>query len=361
MKKTKPIVAFIYSLFFSLLLASVAFTATASPAFALTTFAAPMVYAFWPSVELPEMRLYDQQILKIFLKDLQKNLYPANEFYKASKLDASGKINGRTVSVGQAGAIPTIHVNPSSFPLPVEDREDNVLEYLVDLFATSPIHLPDEELENLPYDKRMDVLSDHVDTLNTRIADTAAVKFAPSLATNIVRTSGTGNTGSLATGATGTRKELTYADFIEAIRIMDNMDVPSEGRKMLINSNQVAEVKRIAEFRDFDKTGIVGQLAAGSIGKIQGCDVFVRSRAALFTNAGTPVVKSVGSLAAVSDNQSILIWHPMYVRRCEGNVKNYMKENDPNYLGSILNASVRFGASLSRLDQKGAVAIVQAA
>ena len=62
-----------------------------------------------------------EQITKLFSKEIQENLFPVNEFYKSSKLDANVSSQFGVVQVPQAGAAPTVVKNPTSFPLYVLD------------------------------------------------------------------------------------------------------------------------------------------------------------------------------------------------------------------------------------------------
>jgi hypothetical protein len=55
-----------------------------------------------------------------------------------------------------------------------------------------------------------------------------------------------------------------------------------------------------------------------------------------------------------------LFWHSAYVRHAEGNAHTSIDRDKPEYLGGSLIASmVRFGATASRLDQKGVVALIE--
>ena len=49
------------------------------------------------------------------------------------------------------------------------------------------------------------------------------------------------------------------------------------------------------------------------------------------------------------------------VRHAEGNAKTYIDRDKPEYLGTILNSKVRFGATKNRTDEKGVVTLVEAA
>ena len=123
-----------------------------------------------------------EQLLKLFSKDIQKNLFPSSEFYKNSKLDGGINVKAATVEVPQSGALPTVNVNPSSFPLSVGSRVDSVISYNVDLLATDPIAIQDLNEVVTNYNKRADILGDHIKVLNKHAADRIAFSWAPTLA-----------------------------------------------------------------------------------------------------------------------------------------------------------------------------------
>ena len=87
--------------------------------------------------------------------------------------------------------------------------------------------------------------------------------------------------------------------------------------------------------------------------------VFKRSKSTYFDVSN--VKKAVGAAGAATDNLGILAWADNCVRRAEGNVKMYADMDNPLYLGSIFNASVRAGAMIGRTDSKGVYALVQTA
>jgi hypothetical protein len=300
-----------------------------------------------------------EALVTIFSSDIQKNLYAANEFYKGCKVDAGVASNAEKVQVPQSGARPGVNVNPTSFPLALTTRTDNVVEYNLDLAATDPIHLQDVNLMMLSYNKRMDVLQDHIDTLNDYVALKLMNVWCPTDANSILRTTGTGNTGILAPSATGTRKEITVDDIRRVAAIFDRQNVPSTGRRMLVDADSKLELVRCPEFQDYNKTGIVGQFQTGSIGKIYGFDVYERSTTQLFAANG--VKKSIGAVAAATDNRGVLFFHPSFVRYAEGVVKVYSQLDVPTLLGSVFNAALRVGGTISRTDNKGVAVLAQVA
>lgn len=296
-----------------------------------------------------------EQITKLFSKDIQKNLFPTNEFYKQSKLDANVSAEFGTVQIPQAGAVPTVIKNPSSFPLSISQRTDDVKEYSIDAFATEPIHIYDVNEAVTNYNKRMDIIQDHVDSLNTSIADEMAFAWAVSATANKIFT--TGADGSvLAPGATGTRKGLVRSDLAKLSMMFDKDDVKAGDKNILISADQYEELLNIDSFINFDyvnrKPAVDGQ-----IGEVFGMKVFKRSRNTIFNTSN--VKKAVGAATAVTDNLSILGWSSKYVRRAEGSIKLFSDIDNPQYLGSIFNGLVRAGGTAGRTDEKGVYSLIQ--
>ena len=297
-----------------------------------------------------------EQIIKLFSKDLQENLFPSNEFYKQSKVDGNIGVKFGSVEVPQAGSTPNIVVNPAAFPLTPSQRVDDVKTYTVDLFATDAIHIEDVNEAVTNYSKRMDILKDHTRALNTRIADEMAVNWAPSLVSQKSFTTGTADATALSPGATGTRKALTREDLSDLAIKFDIDDVPAGARNMLVDARLYAQLLKIDSFINFDYTNRK-PVVDGQVGEIFGMKVFKRSSAGVYDGAG--VIKAVGAATAIDDNLGILAWSDEMVRRAEGSVKVYANIDDPQWLGSIFNASVRAGGTASRTDEKGVYALIQ--
>jgi hypothetical protein len=299
-----------------------------------------------------------EQLIKLFSKELQENLFPNNEFYKQSKLDGGVDVNAKTVEVPQAGSTPTVTKNVSVFPLVATTRTDDVKSYTVDLYSTDPIHIQDVNEMVINYSKRSDVIKDHARTLNTRIADEMAYSWAPTAGANIIVTTGTADASALAPSATGTRKVITYEDIVKLATMFDIDDVDMGARNLLVDTRLYAQLLKINQFVNFDffnrKPTVDGQ-----IGEILGMKVFKRSKSTYFDVSN--VKKAVGAAGAATDNLGILAWADNAVRRAEGNVKMYADMDNPLYLGSIFNASVRAGAMIGRTDSKGVYALVQTA
>lgn len=293
-----------------------------------------------------------------FVRDAEQKMYPDNSFYM-NAVDDSPFLKGKTVSRGVAGDEPEVVTNPSVFPLEATQRADDENKYDISLHATMPTHLMDEEELLVNYAKRQSIVDQHTGVLNLKVAKEFINVWSPSLATNIVRTDGAAIPAATA-GATGTRKALTRDNFIDALTLLTNMDSGEDGLVGLISGNMYGQLLKIPDFIDYNKTGRADVLAKGLIGEICGIKLYKRSSAGLYTNASTPVKKASTAAGAATDNEAVIIWDPKRVYRALSGVTVYLNPNKADYLGTILNMSVRAGGS-TRKDQKGLVAIVQAA
>lgn len=301
---------------------------------------------------------------EVWAKDIEENIYPDNSFYLQSK-DDSDWVEGNKVHTPEAGTAPSVQKNRAALPATVSKRIDSDYTYSIDEYTTDPIVLQKTEEVEVSYNKRQSILFDHTEKLRTEVAENMAYNWAPSIAANLVRTTGTARAAYEA-GQTGNRKAIVEADIIELNRILDRMDVSKEGRFLGLPANLQADLLKIDRFTSLDKIGSAVALQKGVIGMIMGFQVYVRSTFLRYDNSGTPVVKAVGSAVAAADNLACLAWHKSFVRRAlgkEGNggIEIFMAEKDPTFYGDVFSALVRAGGKKVRNDQKGVLALIETA
>ena len=295
----------------------------------------------------------------VFGRDIQRNIYPDSSFYKGARKDSGVDVSASSIEIPQSGPKPTVIKNPSVFPLTVETIVGDKKNYTLDLIATLPTHVEDLTQALVSYDKRQEILFDHNMTLEEGVASSIALAWSPlaaNAATNIIRTTGANKTAT-APAATGTRKKITLADFINAFTVFNNWNIPQAGRRVVMTGNMFADLLQIPEFQSWDKMGRV-VLPTGSLGQILGFDIYVRSILPAYSTALAP--KAIGAAGATTDHEMALFFHTSYVRYAEGNVKVYMKQDEPLWLGSLMNAAVRAGGVVPRSDLKGVLALVEA-
>jgi hypothetical protein len=334
--------------------------AVAAPVFGIGCVLTAATY----NVALPAVpRLFMALQKEMWATDIAENVYPDNSFLSQCR-DDSEFLEGKRVHLPQAGAAPAVQKNRTQLPAAATKRNDDVADYDVDEYTTDPVVLQLTEEIEASYPKRQSVLFDHIQTLTNQIAGGAAFAWSPTAATNIIRTTGNLRDPYKSFQA-GQRRAVAKKDFINAARLLNRMDVPQNGRVCLVDADLVADLMDIPEFTQAQMIG-QANLVNGSIGRLLGFDIYVRSATTLFTNAATPVKKDVVVANAATDNASILFWHPSFVRFAKGTTTNggiqiFEQANAPGYYGDVFSAMVRAGGRIARTDQRGVVSLVEAA
>jgi len=294
-------------------------------------------------------------LVRQFSSDLQKNLFPANEYYKQSKND-SAFVNANSVQLPHAGTIPNVVVDRSSKGVPAK-RTDSPSEYTLHEFSTDPTWLQYSEALVVAYDKRMSILEEHIKTLNTAVANYMAAAWGGSANVVVLRTTGASRAVSGVPSGTGLRKRFTLADLQNVTKTFNEQEMPQEGRFAVITPAFMDDMLQIAEVKstDFNR---VKPLVEGSIGRFMGIDFYVRSKVNIFTAAGA--IRPYGSATTdATDCAGALFWHKDHVRRAEGSSQVFLKLKDPEFYGDVFSALVRAGGTAARLDGKGVINMVE--
>lgn len=306
---------------------------------------------------------------QIWLSDIEKNLFANDQFMQLVGKDDSGYVDNKTVHIPQSGNKPTVVKNRGTVPAAIAQRTDTEVTYDLSSFSTDPILIKDyDDVQFLSYDKRMDVLGDHIKTLGNTIANYTLYNWGSTLSTNIVRTSGSNSTGSLANStASGNRKLLTLADLTSARKIIDGQNLGAGKIFMICPTNMYwNDLLSITEFTKALDFGGKAVLPDGSLPNVLGMSVLTRSSVLTYDNTGTPVRKTLADngnvlTAASSDNNAILVVHESYVRKALGKIKIFDDTDKPEYYGSIFSAELFHGAAKSRTNEEGIVTIIQSA
>ena len=248
---------------------------------------------------------------QIFLADVVQNLFADNSFLANSR-NASAFANNKTVNWNQAGAKPGVIINRDTTGLTPAKRVDILRNFELDEYQTQPTIIDWTEEYVTNYSKRSSVLEDHISEVSERLAQRILFNWSVG-ASAIIRTTGAVKAGE-ATGATGNRLAIAYADIVNARKVLNKQNIPQDNRAMLISANTEADILKLDEFKSRDKYGAMTMMD-GAIGIIAGFSVFVRSSTTIFNNAATPVAQNPLAddtftirATAVTDNESTLFW-----------------------------------------------------
>ncbi len=315
---------------------------------------------------------------EIWVDYIDENLYKDNGFLEKSD-DHGEYVNNLAVHSPQAGDDGTVVVNRTIFPATATQRVDTTVDWYIDEFTVDPWKISNAEEVQLSYNKIDSMLSSRRAILDEKIADNALYKWSPTgTATlpngggtnnNILRSSGIPNnditqdkktSAVYLPGATGLRLLFTLYDIRMAKLWLDLQNVPKTDRHIMLSSNaanQVIDDLIATKYRD---AMTQYNASTGELSMIMGFNVHIRSTVVRYNNADTPVVKAPAAVAAAADNDTILFWHQMAVRRAKGETIVYNQDNNPLYFGHLFSLLKRFGGTISRTSEVGVGAIVQA-
>lgn len=297
---------------------------------------------------------------EIWENDIIESLWADNAFLNYAYNADQFVLQGKVVHIPQAGGSPGTKVNRTNLPATVTQRTDTDITYAIDEITTDPVHIPHADTVELSYDKRNSVLTDTKSAINEAAAMNMLFRWSPTAAKAIIRTTGK-DVEAHTDAATGNRKAITLADIKSAKKMFDKQNIPASDRYLLLDADmyeQLTDEMTANEQRDFlrvydEKTGIFGQL--------YGFKVMMRSQVMRYTNVATPAPKNYDTAGTATDNAAALAWHKNSVERALGTVNFYESLGDPTYYGDIYSSLVRLGGRIRRADNKGIVAIVQAA
>jgi hypothetical protein len=302
-----------------------------------------------------------------FSQELQSQLFPDNAFYRKSITETGIGIDVERIEIPQAANAGDVGVGvPGTLPLTITQRTDDKKFYNVSqLYMNEPVLITDENELVVNYNKRQDIITAMAMAINSKAADIAATEWGATLATQFVRTSATATRTTEIVGGTGTRKRIDYADLALINGIMNRSNAPVGTWSGLLTAAMIDDLFLIDKLNEADKAQIA-IIRTGKIGNIFGINFMMRSNNQLghagvsYTNDATPVKKALGAAVGVTDNAAGIIWHNRLVRHAEGHAKTYIDRDKPEYLGTVVNSKVRFGAAYNRTDEVGIIALIEA-
>ncbi len=330
--------------------------------------------------------------IKIFSRDLQKNLFPDNAFFKRSKLDAASSATSIDIPQSQTQAASKIVDVQIAYDtagnnladadkLTVIKRINTLLNYVNQNFFVVPVVIDKNNQDGeLSYEKQQQIREEFAEELNTQMANWAAVKWGPTVAGNILKTTGTATRTSLIVGGyNGLVKRIIKQDLLNIKKAAMKQQKMGGKWYVLPTPEQWEDIMLIPDFVDFEKTGRETLLKTGVIGSWLGF-IWLEPRqndaleANIIYDTTTPSAPTKVDYAGVVDGDgrtiqtltptansvsALLCWNERMVRRSEGRVNTYFRPNDPEFQGDLLSANVRFGASFGRSDNKGVIALVE--
>jgi hypothetical protein len=236
---------------------------------------------------MPKGVLADGIATELWTGDIIRNLNAkVNGSFLQDIPDYSGKVDNQDVIhfVGEGG-LPDVLINNTTYPIESQTITDSDIPISLDKYDTKVTPITDDELYAMSYDKRASLIQRHADAIAGAKFSKAIHALAPAATaakTPVLFTSGD--------ALTGARQPVTRDDFIDMKSKFDELEVPEEGRILVLCPDHVNDLLRtdqkfFGQFYNFE----TGQLSMNMYGfkcySYVGCPVFDQTGAKL--NYGT--------------------------------------------------------------------------
>ena len=222
--------------------------------------------------------------------------------------DQSSIVNNDVIHLVEVGVDPDVLINNKTYPIDVQALEDKDIAIKLDKFQTKATPITDDELYAISYDKTARV---NKNTETTPVLKTTGEKDS---ATNRLR--------------------LTVNDLVEMKRALDNLRVPSDGRRLVLCPDHVNDLLLTSQaFREqynIDRN-------SGKVGNLYGFEIYEYGNNPLYTTAG--VKKALGTTAEAGEFPCSFAFYKQRVFKATGSTKMYYSEskNDPLNQRNLIN------------------------
>lgn len=230
--------------------------------------------------------------------------------------DYSAKVNNEVIHMVDVGADPEVMVNNTAYPIPIQNLEDGDIALGLDKFQTKATRVTDDQLYAISYDKFASDVQRHGDAITTVKYKKAAHALAPyshTANTPVIQTSGETDS------ATG-RKKLTVKDIIALKRAFDNMEVPEDGRVLVLCPDHVNDLLELDQsFRDKYYNYTTGKLM-----NMYGFEVHTFINAPYFNKNGVKL--DYTAVPTDTDHKGSFAFYRPRMFRAQGSTKMYYSE-----------------------------------
>ena len=234
--------------------------------------------------------------------------------------DYSTNVNNETIHLVDVGGDPDVLVNNTTYPIPIQNLEDGDIAISLDKFQTKATRVTDDQLYAISFDKMASVIERHMDAIVT----VKYKKFAHALApyshtakTPVIQTSGE-------TDATSGRKKITLKDIIALKRAFDNMEVPEDGRVLVLCPDHVNDLLELDQsFRDKYYNYTTGKLM-----NMYGFEIYTFVNAPYFNKNGVKL--GYNAVPTATDHKGSFAFYRPRMFRAQGSTKMYYSEATTN-------------------------------
>ena len=211
-------------------------------------------------------------------------------------------------------------VNNTTYPIDVQQYNDDTISITLDKYQTKVTTLSDDETMGASYDKIVEVTKGHVEPIAITKYQKALHSIAPQ--TNTTNTPVIATTG--AADSTG-RKRLTYDDVVAFKAAIDATDCNPMGRRLVLCGDHWNDL--LLDRKNFGDKFI--NYVAGEVLDLLGFKVYPYQLCPKFTTAGTKVAWGVVNPPATAKQASIF-FQENNIGKKTGDTKQYFVASAQN-------------------------------
>lgn len=246
-------------------------------------------------------------------------------------------VGNNTINLTEIGADPNVLINNTSYPIATAGRTDDNIAIALYKYDTENTVITDDELYALPYDKPNSVVRQHRDVLTEKILAHSLYGLcvpADSATTPVLETTG-------ADDGTG-RLRLTRSDIIKFQRVLDELNVPMEGRRLVLCPKHYEDLL----LEDATLNMPVHNVSLGMVRPdYYGFQTYKYTNCPLFDSAGDK--KAFGASTVSGDRQATVFFILGRSFQAQGTLKFYYRDaaTDPENRETVAGYRV-YGATL---------------
>ena len=250
--------------------------------------------------------------------------------------DESRYVDNDVIHLVDLGVNPDVLVNNTTYPIPIQESDDEDISISLDKFQTKQTEVSDDDLYAASFNVIAEKTKGHSESLEETTGDKAAHALAPqanSTATPIVPTTGAANEEGML--------KLTPADLTTLKKKLDKAGVPKKGRVLVLSATHVADLLSTSEAFDKQYTN----RTEGTVLNLYGFKIYEHANCPKYYLDGANWKKRAWGAAAVAgDREASFAYYPQRMFKARGSLKYYLSEakNNPGTQANYFNYRLRF-------------------
>jgi len=246
---------------------------------------------------------------EIWVNDIKEQLLPDNTFVTKGT-DYSAFADNHQIHIPVEVGLIDVEKDRTQFPASVTTSNDTEHVITMHNFTTDAVRISNPTDVELSYDKRRVITEKLAKSLNQRFIEDALFQIVAGTEDKVLY-----------------ENDSTIEYLINVVKWFDEHNYPETDRYVLLSANAYSTLlKQLSEVQT-NAFLSCADLKTGVIGNIFGLNIMKRSIAGA-EGAGVPAV----------------FWHKRDYYFALSDLEIYTQENAPGYYGTVLSASVRFGA-----------------